>query len=107
MISASGIGATLALTVSQRANELGIRMALGAERAGIVRMVVAQGLRLVAIGIAAGMVGAMALSSIVQSLLFDTSPKDAAAFLAAGTVACLIPARQITHIDPLVALRQE
>ncbi len=113
-ISASGIGAILALNVSQRTNELGIRMALGAGWPAIVGMIVSQALRLVLMGTLLGIAGSLALSTLVQSLLFDTSPMDIATFggvsvilILVSSAACLIPARQITRIDPLVALRQE
>ena len=114
LISASGIAAVIALSVSQRTNELGIRMALGAGRGEILYMVVKQGLGLVLGGIVVGIAGAIAVTRLLESLLYATSPTDvftyaamSLLFVTVATVACLIPARQVTAIDPLVALRRE
>jgi putative ABC transport system permease protein len=114
LISASGIAAVMALSVAQRTNELGIRMALGASRQSVVCMVVRQGLALALTGTIAGVVGALALTRLLSSLLYATSPTDAITFaavsllfLTVAVVACFIPARQATVIDPLIALRQE
>jgi putative ABC transport system permease protein len=114
LISTGGIAAVMTLSVTQRTRELGIRMALGAERTAIVGMVVRQGLVLALIGVAVGICGAMALTRLLSTLLYDTSPTDVLTFLAVsllfvavGAGACLIPARQVTRIDPLVALREE
>jgi predicted permease len=114
LISATGIAAVMALAVRQRTNELGIRMALGAQRSRIVSMVVKQGLVLALAGTAVGIAGAIALTRLLKVLLFDTSPTDLATFcavsllfLTVAAVACFIPARQVTAIDPLHALRQE
>jgi predicted permease len=114
IISASGIAAVMALSVSQRTQELGIRMALGAQRESIIRMVVGQGLILAVAGTALGIAGAIALTRLLSTLLYATSPTDvftfaavSMVFLAVATVACFIPARQVTAIDPLIALRQD
>ena len=114
LISATGIAAVMALAVRQRTNELGIRMALGAQRSRIVTMVVKQGLVLALAGTAFGIAGAIALTRLLKALLYDTSPTDLATFcavsllfLTVAAVACFIPARQVTAIDPLHALRQE
>jgi putative ABC transport system permease protein len=114
IISTSGIAAVMTLSVTQRTRELGIRMALGAERREIVGMVVRQGLGLAFIGVALGIVGAMALTRLLATLLYDTSPTDVITFLgvsllflAVGAAACFVPARQVTSIDPLTALREE
>jgi predicted permease len=114
LISAAGIAAVIGLAVTQRTNELGIRMALGASRESILGMVLGQGMALVAAGVVAGVAGALGLTRLLQSLLFDTSPTDAGTFAAVALVfmivaaiACVIPARQVTSIDPLIALRQE
>jgi putative ABC transport system permease protein len=113
-ISVGGIAAVMTLSVTQRSRELGIRMALGAERSSIVSLVVCQGLRLAAIGVAIGIAGAIALTRLLTTLLYATSPTDAITFLSVsllflgvGAVACFIPARQVTSIDPLTALREE
>jgi putative ABC transport system permease protein len=114
VISACGIAAVMALSVSQRTHELGIRMALGAPRDSLLRMVVRQGLALALVGTAAGLIGAMMLTRLLSSLLYATSPTDVITFaavslilLAVAALACFIPARQVTAIDPLIALRQE
>jgi putative ABC transport system permease protein len=114
VISASGIAAVMALAVTQRTNELGIRMALGASRESILFLVLRQGLVLASIGTVAGMAGALALTRLLSSLLYDTSATDmvtfaavALVFLVVAAIACFIPARSVTAIDPLVALRQE
>lgn len=114
LITASGIAGTIALAVSQRTRELGIRMALGAPRQLLLRMVVRQGVGLATAGTLIGFVGALVVTRLLSSLLYATSPADAttylsvaALFLAVAAVACLVPARQVTAIDPLIALRQE
>ena len=114
LISATGIAAVMALAVRQRTNELGIRMALGAQRQSIVTMVVTQGLLLAVAGTGFGIAGAIALTRLLRTLLYDTSPTDlptfctvSLLFLTVAAVACFIPARQVTAIDPLLALRQE
>lgn len=114
VISASGIAGVMALMVSQRTHELGIRMALGARRDSVLRMVVQQGLGYAFAGTLAGIVGAIALTHLLSSLLFATSPTDiltfivvSLIFLSVAAVACFIPARQVTSIDPVIALRQE
>ncbi len=114
IISASGIAAVMALNVTQRTGELGIRMALGASRAEVLVMVVRQGLLLAVVGTAAGIAGAMAVTRLLSGLLYGTSPTDfstfagvAVVFLSVAAAACLIPARAVTAIDPVIALRQE
>jgi len=112
LISACGIAAVMALSVTQRRNELGIRMALGASRESVLSMVVRQGLTLAAVGTLVGMVGAVAATRLLSSLLYATSPTDvltfaavSAVFLAVAAFACFLPAREATEIDPAVALR--
>jgi putative ABC transport system permease protein len=114
LISIGGIAAVMTLSVTQRSRELGIRMALGAERSSIVAMVVRQGLGLATIGVAIGIAGAIALTRLLATLLYATSPTDVITFLAVsllflavGAAACFVPARQVTSIDPLSALREE
>jgi ABC-type antimicrobial peptide transport system permease subunit len=104
----------MALAVSQRTREIGVRMALGAGRGSIVTMVVRHGLLLALAGTALGMTGAALLTRLLGTLLFGTSPTDmitfagvSLLFLVVAAVACFIPARQVTSIDPLIALRQE
>ena len=114
LISATGIGAALALSVSQRRQELGIRMALGAQALSVVRMVIQQGLGLALAGTVIGIAGAIALTRLLSTLLYATSPTDvltfvcvSVLFLTIAAIACFIPARQATSIDPVIALRQE
>jgi predicted permease len=114
VISASGIAGIMALSVSQRTPELGIRMALGQPRNSLVRMVVRQGLVVSLAGTALGLLGAVVLGRLLSSLLYATSPTDAITFAAVSllfvavvALACFIPARRVTRIDPFTALRQE
>lgn len=114
VISASGIGAVMALTVNQRTRELGVRMALGARAGSIVMMVLRQGLMLALAGTVLGTVGAVVFTRLLSSFLYGTSATDLFTFIAVpvlfllvAAVACFIPARAVTSIDPLVALRQE
>jgi putative ABC transport system permease protein len=114
LISASGIAAVMALSVTQRRGELGIRMALGASRESVLSMVVRQGLTLAAVGTAVGLIGAIAVTRLLSTLLFATSPTDvftfaavSAVFLVVAAVACFLPAREVTGIDPAIALRSE
>jgi putative ABC transport system permease protein len=114
LITAVGLGGVLALGVSQRRQELGIRMALGATNSVVVRMVLKQGLTMVGLGIAIGLPSSLALTRLVSALLYDTSPNDILTLAGVGillllvaTAACFVPARQATRIDPLVALRSE
>jgi ABC-type antimicrobial peptide transport system permease subunit len=100
--------------VSQRTSEIGIRMALGASRSSVLGMVLSQGLRLAAIGMAIGFVLAFALTRLMASILFGVSPTDPATFtmvlLVLATIAmlaCYLPARRATRVDPMVALRYE
>jgi ABC-type antimicrobial peptide transport system permease subunit len=113
-ISCSGIAAVMALSVSQRTREIGIRMALGARSSSVVNMMLRQGLALVLAGTALGMAGAAVLTRLLSSFLYGTSPTDLVTFAAVSllflivtAIACFIPARLVTRIDPLVALRQE
>ena len=112
VITATGIAGVIGFTVGQRRQEFGIRMALGALPGGVVRMVLGQGMRLVALGLAIGVAGAFALSRLFASLLFETTPTDPPTYLAVAAVlglvaaaACFVPARRATTVDPMVALR--
>src|SRR5258705_10653553 len=104
----------MAYAVSQRTRELGIRMALGASRADVVRLVVAQGLRLTLMGVAFGLVASFAVTRLIVSLLYSVSPTDIVTFTvvpvvlaAAAMIASYLPALRATRIDPMVALRYE
>jgi putative ABC transport system permease protein len=114
VISATGIAGVMALSISQRGHELGIRMALGQQRSSILQMVVGQGLALAIAGTILGMIGAIVIGRALSSLLYNTSPTDlktyaavSVVFLVSATLACLLPARRVTLIDPSTALRQE
>jgi putative ABC transport system permease protein len=112
LITAAGIAGVIAFSVNQRTQEFGIRMALGAPRTGVLGLVLRQGLQLVVIGLVIGMAGAIALTRMLTTLLFEVDPTDALTFLAVSTVllmvavlACLMPARRAASVDPNVALR--
>jgi len=114
VIATVGVAGVLAFSVSQRTNELGIRLALGAERGSILRMVLGEGALMAAIGLAAGGLAAIPLSRLMSGLLFGIQPVDPPTIAAAAVimivvavVAAWIPARRATAIDPLVALRAE
>ena len=109
-----GIYSVLSYTVGQRTQEIGIRMALGADRTQVSRMVVGQAVRVTAAGIVLGLVGAFATARVIASLLFGVQPLDAMTFagtclvmLAAAVLASGPPARRATRVDPAVALRRE
>lgn len=114
VMSMSGLAAVMALTVSQRAQELGIRMALGAPRGMVLRMVTWQGVAMTLAGLGIGAVGAMGLTRFLGHWLYATSATDAGTFVVTGLVflvvaglACLAPAWRVMGIDPVGAIRQE
>jgi putative ABC transport system permease protein len=114
VVTMTGITGVIATSVSQRTQEFGVRMALGASRETVLAMVLRQGLLLVAAGLVLGIAGALALTRVLSTYLFGTRPTDpatfaivAAAFLAIGTLACLGPAWRATTVDPMIALRSE
>ena len=111
-ITAAGIAGVIAYSVSQRTQEIGIRLALGAEPSSLLAMVVRQGMALVGLGLALGILGGLAISRVMSGLVFGIAAHDAvtyvagAAVLAAvGAIACLVPARRIAEVDPMIALR--
>ena len=112
VITATGIAGVIGFSVGQRRQEFGIRMALGALPGAVVGMVLRQGMRLVALGLAIGVAGAFLLSRLFASLLYETTPSDPATYAAVAVVlglvaavACFVPARRATSVDPMVALR--
>ena len=114
VLSVIGIYGVMAYAVSQRTRELGIRMALGASRADVVRLVVAQGLRLTLMGVAFGLVASFAVTRLIVSLLYSVSPTDIVTFTVvplllavAALAASYLPALRATRIDPMTALRYD
>jgi ABC-type antimicrobial peptide transport system permease subunit len=114
VITAAGIAGVVSFAVNRRTTEIGVRMALGAPRASVVRMIVGQGLEPVAIGLALGLVGALFISRIGATLLFAVEPTDpttyalvVAMLAAVAALACLGPAARAAAIDPMVALRTD
>jgi predicted permease len=114
LLAIAGIYGTVAYGVGMRVRALGIRVALGASAAGVVGLVVRQGMAVAAAGIAVGIPGALALSRVLSSLLYDISPVDVATYaasaailLATAAVACYVPARRAARVDPVMVLRSE
>jgi predicted permease len=114
LLSSIGIYGVMAYTTGQRRHEIGIRMALGAASPDVLRLVLRQGMRLVALGLAIGLFGAWSLSRVLAGQLYGISPRDPTTYLAVavllGTVACAatwLPARRATPVDPKLSLRSE
>jgi putative ABC transport system permease protein len=109
-----GLYAVMAVSVAQRTHELGVRFALGAQRRDVIALVLRQGMKLVAIGIALGLAGSWALTRVLTTLLYQVKATDPLTFLAAPAVliavallACWAPARQAAKVDPITSLRYE
>jgi putative ABC transport system permease protein len=114
VIAAVGVYATLNYLVTQRTHEIGVRMALGANRGDLLCSIVGRGLAVILTGLIFGLAGAWAFTRVLESLLFRVRPNDRATFAAAalllaavGLLACYVPARRATKIDPMEALRYE
>jgi putative ABC transport system permease protein len=114
VIAAIGIYGVMAYTFSRRTSEIGLRMALGAQRVDILKIVLGEGVRMVVFGVLAGLIGSAILTRFLQTLLFEIKPTDPITFGALTTLlvsvallACLIPARRASRLDPLMALRHE
>ena len=114
LLGALGIYGVISYIAAQRTREIGIRIALGARAADVLRMVLAQGLTLTGVGIAIGLVAALAITRVMRALLYETSPTDPLTFAtvvpvlgAAALLACWVPARRAMRADPIVALRCE
>ena len=114
VLATAGVYGVMAFFVAQRTREIGIRIALGAQWSDVQRLVLKSGMSLVAIGLAIGVAGALALTRLMRSLLFEVAPTDFPTFaavalcvIAAALLSCYIPARRATKVDPLVALRYE
>jgi len=114
ILTLTGIYSVISYTVSQRTQEIGIRMALGAKTRDVLGLVVAQGMATALIGVVIGLVGAYGLTRLMSSLLFAVTPTDLLTFIAipivvsaAALAACFVPARRAAKVDPMIALRYE
>ncbi len=114
LLSSVGVYGVVAYVVAQKTQEIGIRVAMGAQRRAIRGLMICQGMRLVAFGMAAGLLGSVCLSFVLRNYFYGLSPADPVTFLGvsailatAALLACYIPARRATKVDPMVALRCE
>jgi putative ABC transport system permease protein len=114
MLAAIGLYGVLAYAVTQRTTEIGVRMALGATASEVFRLVVGEGFRLTAAGLVLGVAGSLAVGRLLTTMLFGVGPADprilagtAVVLVAVAGLACVIPARRATRVDPMIALRAE
>jgi putative ABC transport system permease protein len=114
LLAAVGVYGVMAYSVAQRTQEIGVRMALGATPQAVFRMVLGQALRLITVGVVAGLVAAAGLTRLLETLLYETKPLDVATFagtvillIAVATLASYVPARRGTRVAPIEALRAE
>jgi putative ABC transport system permease protein len=114
VLAVVGVYGVMSYAVTQRTQEIGIRMALGAQMGNVIKLIMKSGLLLAAVGVALGLAGAFVVTRLMTSLLFAVEPTDKATFaivsgclLLISLLACYIPARRATKVDPLVALRYE
>lgn len=114
LLACIGIYGVIAYSVAQRTREIGIRMALGADKKDVLQMVIGQGLRVTLLGTVMGIGGAIALTPFLSSLLYGVKPTDPLTFVAVSLLltatallVCYIPARRAMRVDPVVALRHE
>ena len=114
LLATAGVFGVMAYSVSRRTREIGVRIALGAGSGDVLTMILGQGMRTIFIGVAIGIIGSLALTRTVESLLFGVTATDPLTFggvtlllVGAALLACYLPARRATRVDPLVALRYE
>jgi len=114
LLATIGLSGVVSYTVSQRTNEIGVRMALGADRLDVVRLILKQGMRLTMIGVLCGLVLSFAATRVLSGLLYGIKPGDPATFaavslflVAVAFLSCYVPARRAASIDPMKSLRAE